>query len=343
MCVFCTIVPPDVLKRFSDDKSLKDEVRKSMRNTLALDGELRKLRAQARNVSRASHSLSAIATIAASPAINVFDCKQSRSLPGSPIADPAKSSDATVKRVFVNTSDVAKFYQTVFGRNSVDNAGMTLISSVHYDVAYNNAFWNGSQMTYGDGDGSIFVDLSLGNDVIGHELTHGVTQHSLQLAYTNEAGGLNESISDVFGSMFRQWQGAQDVKAADWLIGADIMGTVAKQKGFTCLRDMDDPAATHCLGGAQPTKFSQFQPGMDPHVSSGIANLAFCKIAKAIGGKSWEKAGKLWYDVMTASGPSPNMKMSTFANKIRQSASSLFPGDSAIANAVDAGWKQVGL
>jgi hypothetical protein len=78
--------------------------------------------------------------------------------------------------------------------------GMTLISSIHYGVSYNNAFWNGMQMTYGDGDGSIFVDFSRGNDVIGHELTHGVTQHSLQLNYSNEAGGLNESMSDCFGA-----------------------------------------------------------------------------------------------------------------------------------------------
>jgi Zn-dependent metalloprotease len=86
---------------------------------------------------------------------------------------------------------------------------MTLISSVHYLTNFNNAFWNGSQMTYGDGDGQIFVDFTLGNDVIGHELTHGVTQHSLALSYKNEAGGLNESVSDVFGSMFRQWQAGQ--------------------------------------------------------------------------------------------------------------------------------------
>ena len=76
---------------------------------------------------------------------------------------------------------------------------MTLVSSLHYGVNYNNAFWNGTQMTYGDGDGSIFLDFSKGNDVIGHELTHGVTQHSLQLNYSNEPGGLNESLSDCFG------------------------------------------------------------------------------------------------------------------------------------------------
>src|SRR5437763_1654500 len=83
----------------------------------------------------------------------------------------------------------------------------------------------------GDGDNSIFVDFTQGNDVIGHELTHGVTQHSLQLDYSDDAGGLNESMSDCFGSMFRQWQANQDAGNADWLIGSDIMGPTARDRG----------------------------------------------------------------------------------------------------------------
>src|SRR5206468_3051000 len=129
---------------------------------------------------------------------------------------------------------------------SVDNAGKTLVSSVHYGVGYNNAFWNGNQMTYGDGDGNIFVDFTKAPDVIGHELTHGVTQYSAALSYSNEPGGLNESMSDVFGSMFRQWEAHQNVTKADWLIGHEIMGPGALAKGYTCLRDMSNPAAKHC-------------------------------------------------------------------------------------------------
>jgi len=139
----------------------------------------------------------------------------------------------TTKRAAVETSAVADFYKTVFSRNSIDNAGMTMSSSVHYGVNFNNAFWNGSRMTYGDGDSNIFIDFTTSTDVIAHELTHGVTQHSLQLAYTNQAGGLNESISDVFGSMFRQWRANQDVNQADWLIGKEIMGPGATARGFT--------------------------------------------------------------------------------------------------------------
>src|SRR5207253_1079115 len=205
-----------------------------------------------------------LTAVAAAPAVTVFDCNHGQTLPGAQVLNPATSPDATAKRAFGETTSVAAFYSQVFGRNSIDGAGMTLISSIHYGTNYNNAFWNGAQMTYGDGDASIFVDFTKSNDVIGHELTHGVTQHSLGLNYTNEAGGLNESMSDCFGSMFRQWEAKQNVNQADWLIGKDIMGPAALQRGFTCLRDMANPAAKHCLA-PQPTKFSQYKPGMDPH------------------------------------------------------------------------------
>ena len=171
-------------------------------------------------------------------------------------------------------------------------------------------------MVYGDGDGNIFVDFTRGNDVIGHELTHGVTQFTAGLNYANQPGGLNESISDVFGSMFRQWQAGQTVANADWLIGSDIMGLGATAKGYTCLRNMANPAAKHCLS-PQPTKFSQYHDGMDPHDSSGIPNLAFCKAAKAIGGKSWETTGKVWYQALIGYPASPNMKMKAFADRTR--------------------------
>jgi Zn-dependent metalloprotease len=195
------------------------------------------------------------------------------------------------KRTFKETTAVAEFYRTVFKRNSVDDAGMTLLSSVHYGVDYDNAMWNGTQMVYGDGDNALFVDFTKGNDVIGHELTHGVTQHSLQLGYAGDAGGLNESLSDCFGSMFRQWQAKQDAASADWLIGSDILGPDAKKKGYTCLRNMADPADKHCIA-PQPVKYSQITKGMDPHYSSGPPNLAFCLACKGLAGTAGTRSGR---------------------------------------------------
>ena len=110
---------------------------------------------------------------------------------------------------------------------------------------------------------------------------------------------------------------------ADWLIGKEIMGPGAIARGFTCLRDLSDPAASHCLS-PQPTKFSQYHNGMDPHDSSGIPNFAFYKAAMAIGGKSWKVAGNIWYHALTNFGPSPNMTMKQFANRTRKLAGSLF-------------------
>jgi Zn-dependent metalloprotease len=341
----CFIVPLKVLERFARDKQLPAETRKAFADATKFDKEWRKVRAARGKLSRLAKTIlptGVPAAAAGPPSVMVFNCAHGNTLPGTPVPKPGSSTDSTAKRAFVEASAVADFYQKAFGRNSVDNAEMTLISSVHYSVNYNNAFWTGSQMTYGDGDGDIFIDFTKANDVIGHELTHGVTQFAAGLSYTNQAGGLNESLSDVFGSMFRQWQANQDVTKADWLIGKEIMGLGAIAKGFTCLRDMSNPAAKHCLA-PQPTKFSQYHDGMDPHESSGIPNFAFYKAAIAIGGKSWEKVGKVWYQALTSFAPSPNMKMSVFANRTRTLAGGLFPADSAVKTAVDKAWTAVGL
>jgi len=342
----CFIVPQKVLERFAKDKKLSAKERQHFADAVKIEREWR--RAREANAQLAHLTASALPTgltasaAAAAPAVLVFNCGHGTTLPGVPIANPGSSSDGAAKRAFAETTQVVKFYQSLFGRNSLDNAGMTLISSIHYGVKYNNAGWTGSQMKYGDGDGNIFIDFTKSTDVIGHELTHGVTQFTAGFGYSNQAGGLNESMSDVFGSMFRQWRAKQTVQSADWLIGKEIMGPGAKARGFTCLRDMADPAASHCLA-PQPTKFSQYQNGMDPHDSSGIPNLAFYKAAMGVGGKSWEKTGQIWYQALTGFAPSPNMKMKAFADRTREVAKTLYPATPAIASAVDQAWKGVGL
>ena len=342
MSCTCFIVPKDVLERLSKDTSLSDEIRKASEHTAKVSVEIRKLREQAVALSSiASIAGVPLEKLAASPAITVYDCKQHQTLPGAPVANPGSSADLTASRAFKETTAVAQFYQQIFGRNSIDGVGMTMMSSVHYGVKYNNAMWNGSQMVYGDGDSQLFVDFTAGNDVIGHELTHGVTQYTLRLGYSGDAGGLNESLSDCFGSMFRQWQANQDVAHADWLIGHDIMGPVAKSKGYTCLRNMANPADPHALA-PPPTKYAQITPGMDPHYSSGPPNLAFCLACKAVGGKSWEKVGQIWYHAMTG-GASPTMKMKEFADRTRKLATQLFSTTPAVATAVDHAWKEIGL
>jgi Zn-dependent metalloprotease len=341
----CFIVPVKVLRKFARDKKLSAKARKAFADTARFEKEWRKAREIRSAVSLSAQKMLPTALATASilpPTTPVFDCQHHNTLPGSPVANPNSSADPTCRQAFTETAAVAKFYQSVFGRISIDNAGMSMISSIHYSVNYNNAFWNGGQMTYGDGDGNIFIDFTKGNDVIGHELTHGVTQYTLGLTYENQAGGLNESISDVFGSMFKQWQANQEVNQADWLIGKEILGPGAISRGYTCLRDMSNPAAQHCLS-PQPSKFSQYRDGMDPHESSGIPNFAFYKAAQAIGGKSWTIAGKIWYQALTGFGPSPNMTMKQFANRTRSLTGTLFSSRPEIKVAVDDAWKAVGL
>jgi Zn-dependent metalloprotease len=339
----CFIIPKDVLERFAKDRELSDELRDALRHSARLSVEIRKLRGRAVALTRATQfAATVLPELAASPAVNVYDCQHHQTLPGTPVPNPGNQVDQTARRAYQETTGVVDFYKQVFNRNSIDGAGMTLISSIHYGMNYNNAMWNGSQMVYGDGDNQIFVDFTNGNDVIGHELTHGVTQYSLQLSYANDAGGLNESLSDCFGSMFRQWQAKEDVNNADWLIGHDILGPVAKSRKFTCLRNMANPADPKCIA-PQPTTYSQIRPGMDPHYSSGPPNLAFCLASKALGGKSWDRVGQIWYGAMTRFGPSPNMRMKKFAGRTRTLAVHMFGSEPAVAAAIDKAWKQVGL
>jgi Zn-dependent metalloprotease len=338
----CFIIPAKLFKRLARSKKFKltEKSRKSFTDAAEFEAEWRNVRHAKANLARlALASLPQGLVSAGPPAVTVFNCKNGTSVPGTAVANPGTSTDKPTQQAFTQAQAVANFYKTVFGRNSVDGRGMGVVSSVHYSVKYNNAFWNGSQMVYGDGDGSIFLDFTGSDDVIAHELTHGVTQYTAGLAYENQPGGLNESISDVFGSMFRQWQNKQDVTQADWLIGKDIMGPAATKQGYTCLRDLSNPAAAHCLS-PQPTNFSKYKNGMDPHESSGIPNFAFCKAATAIGGNSWTTAGKVWYQALTAYPASPNLTMSAFAKRTRTEAGKL---DATVKNAVDQAWKAVGL
>jgi Zn-dependent metalloprotease len=224
----------------------------------------------------------------------------------------------------------------------MDDAGMTVVSSIHFSRFYCNAQWNGAEMIYGDGDGMIFKDFTNSNDFIGHELTHGVTQYTAGLIYTDEPGALNESMSDAFGSMFRQWSGGQTASQADWLIGADLMGPTAAQHGWTCIRDLSNPGSIHSMA-QQPADYAHYIPGGDPHDNSGIANRAFYLAASAIGGFSWEKAGRIWYESLTSKQATSTMVFKDFARLTLMVAKTLFPHDAHVYDSVDLAWKTFGV
>ena len=342
------IVPTGVLRKLAEDDSLPAQSRQAIRESIAVEAAWRGLRnahteaVQSGLLARRIAGLRVAGVLASVPAVTVYDCKSTQSLPGSPVSNPDKSSDITAQRAFDTTRAVVDFYRQCFGRNSVDDAGMTLMSSIHYGVRYDNAFWNGSQMTYGDGDGQVFTDFTKSDDVIGHELTHGVTQFTAGLDYSDEPGALNESISDAFGAMFRQWRRKQTVAQADWLIGAGVLGPVAIVKGYTCLRNVAQPGSPHCLS-PQPSQYSEYISGGDPHENSGIPNRAFYLAATTIGGRSWEKAGKVWYAALTSTDAHSSMGMDEFATLTRAATRSLFPRDRDVYRGVDDAWTRVGI
>jgi len=189
---------------------------------------------------------------------------------------------------------VYNFYKSHYNRNSFDGKGGTIMNVVHYKQSYNNAFWNGAFMSYGDGDGVTFSNLAGALDVTAHEISHGLDQKTANLAYHLQSGAINESISDVFGSL---------ADSTNWLIGEDVF-----TPGITgdALRSMQDPHNGQPTGSAywQPANMSEFVVLPDDqlndwggvHVNSGIPNKAFYNVASVIG--HW-KAGQIWYRCLT--------------------------------------------
>jgi Zn-dependent metalloprotease len=233
----------------------------------------------------------------------VFDAQHKRILPGKLVrgeGDPP-TQDLSADQGYDGAGTTYDFYMGELGRNSIDGRGMRIDSSVHYGVDFNNAFWNGRQMVYGDGDGKFFTGFTAAIDVVAHELTHGVTQYTVPggegLIYEGQSGALNESVSDVFGSIVKQWKYGQTAAGADWLIGAGILApSVGK-----ALRSMKSPGDQSVTweGDDQPADMDGYQPDGDVHTNSGIPNHAFYQAAIGLGGKTWEKAGPIWYRALS--------------------------------------------
>lgn len=213
--------------------------------------------------------------------------------------DPV-NPDPVVNKVYDYAGIVRDFFKQVLNRDSIDNSGMDLILNVHHGVKYMNAFWDGDEMTFGDGDGNIFVNFADSLDVIAHELAHGVTQFTAGLEYKNQSGALNESFSDVFGSAITQFANGETADTADWLIGDEIMGP---QLYGEALRSMKEPgtAYNNSLMGKdrQPAHMKDYYAGTQDnggvHINSGIPNKAFYLTSMDIG---TDKAVLIWYTAL---------------------------------------------
>jgi Zn-dependent metalloprotease len=259
----------------------------------------------------------------------------------------APVADVAVNEAYDGSGATYDLYFEIYGRNSIDNNGLRLDSTVHYQRNYDNAFWNGTQMVYGDGDGELFNRFTISIDVIGHELTHGVTQYEARLNYSLQPGALNESMSDVFGSLVKQYHLKQTADQADWLIG---QGLLTSNVNGVALRSMKAPGTAYddpVLGkDPQPAHMKDYVTTISDnggvHINSGIPNHAFYLIASAIGGYAWEKAGQIWY-VTLRDKLKATSNFQDCANLSYQAAGELYGVGSLEQQAVKQGWADVGL
>ncbi|MGW8959012.1 M4 family metallopeptidase [Paenibacillus sp. NPDC055715] len=228
------------------------------------------------------------------------------------------------------------YYKDKFGRNSIDGRGLQIRSTVHYGSRYNNAFWNGSQMTYGDGDGITFIAFSGDPDVVGHELTHGVTEYTSNLDYYGESGALNESFSDIIGN---------DIQRKNWLVGDDIY---TPSIAGDALRSMSNPAQYH-----QPDHYSNLYKGSSDnggvHTNSGILNKAYYLLAQGgtfhdvkVDGIGRDAAVQIYYSAFTNYLTSSS-KFSNACAAVIQAAKDLYGANSAQAIAAAKSFEAVGV
>jgi Zn-dependent metalloprotease len=337
------IVPPEVLRQIIRHGT--EQEKEAALKTIALDSTFRVSRAEtAASLAPAQMRSISVGSSPGTPHRSIYDQKHAEEMvlgqptraEGAPPVD-----DEGVNQAYDGFGATYAFYWDVFGRDSIDNTGMPIMGLVHFSTDYDNAFWDGQgHMFFGDGDGTMFTPLTNSLDVIGHELTHGVTQYEANLSYVNQSGALNESVSDVFGSLVKQYAKKQDAASADWLIGNDIVGPMLQP----ALRSLKEPGKAN-EHDDQPADMDHFvktaQDHGGVHTNSGIPNHAFYVVATTIGGKAWEKAGKVWYESLKDARIKPTCDFSTFAGVTVGQAGQIFGPTSAEADAVKAGWEAV--
>ncbi|MEU4125380.1 M4 family metallopeptidase [Streptomyces virginiae] len=330
------IIPPYILEKLmeSDDRDVRQAALATLLTTARLRGE------------RSVRASFAAAAAPGNGRRTIFDCEQTESFTNALVArseDGPASLDDSVNRAFDALGLTRDFFKEVFQRNSVDGRGMRLEGFVHYGFMYDNAFWDGRRMVFGDGDGDSVGDLTGSLDVIAHELAHGVTDFTSGFEYHNQSGALNESMSDVFGSLVKQWSLKQTAEEADWLIGADVWTPAIEGDA---LRSLKAPG-TAFAGDPQPDRMGKFVHAPDTffgdwgavHSNSGIPNKAFYLACAGIGGFAWETIGPVWYESLKAS--TADDQFQDFADTTFQKAGQLFGDGSPEQSAVLAGWQEV--
>lgn len=341
------IVPPHILHSISGSEAAGSEARASAQQTL--------LSSRSVADSRAKHE----AELTKKPEPKqlkrkIFDCKDSETLRQDSVRveGDKRVKDRSVNNAYDGLGIVYDFYYNIFGRNSIDDKGLELVGNVHFEpsdapAGYDNAYWDGEQMVFGDGDGEIFDDFTDSLDVLAHELTHGVTQYTAKLEYQDQAGALNESMSDVFACMCEQWWFGQTADEGDWLLGQGLLSMLRRGPA---LRSLKAPGTAYrndpILGtDPQPAHMKGYNKSPDDnggvHLNSGIPNHAFYLAAIGLGGFSWDKPGQIWYKTLQDPTIPTNCTFKQFADLTVKHALALYgPG---AATTVKSAWLGVGV
>jgi len=345
------IIPPymvDKLAKSKDEKISKLGVTNKIESAkLRYERAfIKKLDAKSRNIIKPATT--GRNAIAATPRIDIYDSENTSARQWTRITNPAFSADADVRRAYSGSKATWNLYFNIFNRNSIDNAGMRMIHNVNYGMRYANAFWDGQQMTYGDGDGTIFTSFTQDLDIIAHELTHGVIDYTCGLEYENQSGALNESCADVFGILVKQYTLNQRAKSSNWLIGQKVVKGTAY-----ALRSMKEPGKAYrnhpILGNdPQPAVMSNFRilPNTEDgdwggvHINSGIPNFAFYVTSFNLGGYAWEKAGKIWYAAINDKSLPAKAKFTDMKRVTIAAAVKMYGAGSLEEKAVKDGWKE---
>ncbi len=350
----CTIVPPYLLLHLARlDSPEFAGAAEAARQSLVLDEPFRGVRigeAAPPRAPQARPGLRPTDREPGPPRRTIYDARGAEALPGDPVrmeGDRA-SGDAAVDEAYDGLGHTHALLQEAFNRASIDDANLPLDATVHFGRNYDNAFWDGERMVFGDGDGVVFERFTRSISVIGHELAHGVTQYSANLEYRGQSGALNESVSDVLGALVEQRALGQTAEEASWLIG---VGLFTDRVEGTALRSMRAPGSAYdddVLGrDPQPGHMVDYIETEDDnggvHLNSGIPNRAFYLAATAIGGEAWRGAGRVWYDALTAGTLAVDTDFVTFAQATTDAAAARFGSGSREREAVAEAWREVGV
>lgn len=341
------IVPPYLLTRIATSEEPRfARAALAARATLAVVPEERRARTR---VLLTVEGDSLVAENAPAPDRIISDAQNREVLPGVTVRreEDEPVSDTAVNQAFDGLGATYDFFWDAYGRDAIDARGASLEATVHYGRDYDNAFWDGTRMVFGDGDGEIFLGFTGSLSVIAHELSHGVIEREGGLVYQGQSGALNESISDVFGALTEQHSLGESTEEASWLIGAGIFADAVQGEALRSLRAPGTAYDDDVLGhDPQPAHMDGYvntdEDNGGVHINSGIPNRAFYLAATSLGGYAWQRAGLIWYRTLTG-GLSDRIDFAGFAEATIAAAAAEYGEDSEESNAVRAGWIGVGV